>query len=96
MASPNKKSNNLAFRLWMDALERHNNLMGKSVISVSTFEELSDTRGHGESRFKNEWNIQQFMERILYHPWYGWYQKLKKSCSTSEWKLLKFFFKTNI
>ena len=99
MDSPNVKLDNLAFRLWLDALEKHSNLANKTVVSVSpipSFEELSDNQGQEETKFRNKWKIQQFMEWILYHPWYGWYQNLKKSCSTSEWKLLKFFFKTNI
>ena len=46
VASPNSKSNHFAFRLWMDALERQNNLADKTVISISalpSFEELSDS-----------------------------------------------------
>ena len=77
MASPNSKSNHLEFKLWMDALGRQNKLMGKSVMSVSTLPSLSDNQRQGESKFR-KWNIHQLMKWILYHPWYGWCQDLKK------------------
>ena len=61
MASPNVKSDNLAFRLCMYALERQNNIADKTVISVSALPSLLDNQGQGESKFR-KWNIQQLMK----------------------------------
>ena len=97
MASSSRKSHNLAFRLWIVVLDvkivpkKQNSLANKSVVSVLTLqlsEDLPKSQRQEEIEIKSRWKIRQFMEKILYHPWYGWCQfiqpKCRKTCSTSE------------